>query len=85
MSKPLTETQKEAFEAFATERFEGEAEGAFCIGEVTDLFEDDSEWGFHAQNHDPDDEHDLYELLDSCPHFQCEQDGYEDFFVVERE
>ena len=86
MSKPISERDKQAFAEFVEQRIHDmDCDGAFCVDEVLDVVENRDEWEFHAQNHHPDTTCDLFELFDSHNGYQCEQHGYDDFCVVDRE
>ncbi len=85
MAKPIPEAIKQEFLAFVRERH---ADGGEFSLQCFERFEEEDEdgnplWEFHARNHDPDDTHDIFELLGSVqPAFTIEQHGYDDFVIV---
>ena len=84
MSKPISKADKRAFEEFLRERVELIEEdddsdaASFSISELDFL---ENQFEFHAANYNPKNTCDFFELLASSDEFECEQDGYEDFYV----
>ena len=88
MAKPITQEQKDEFRAFCEEAVTESEHGCgyFSLCAVP-LFDEETEdgtnlWECHAQNYDPDNTHDIFELFgEVADEFRIERDGYEDFFV----